>query len=240
MQHKIRFAAIDKQKGELVRGEFPYFWLVIRDVCLVPDEEIGRKVKSLLVCERRLETEEEVVACLNEHSVKPWHTVIDSGYDATGVYIFAMRNGINAIKGGTEHDYVHGGGKRIFSVERPLHACLNRSPMFKYLTQNGKRIPDPREPLYWKYSKHGIRDRLYWLRANTIYETPGDVSVDYKKHQEAEERVVREMPNGERVSDWVQLKERNDQFVNECYIAMQIDQSGLIGSHSFNKPKGKT
>ena len=91
-------------------------------------------------------------------------------------------------------------------------------------------MPDPREPLFWLYSKSGIRERLYWLRKTTDYQTPGDVSEDYQHHQEAEERLARKHPRtGEEIVEWIQLRKRNDQFVNEAYIAMQVDMAGLIG-----------
>jgi hypothetical protein len=55
------------------------------------------------------------------------------------------------------------------------------------------------------------------------------VSEQYQNHLDSEERVEREVPEtGEMRPVWVQKKKRNDLFVCECYIAMQIDQAGLI------------
>lgn len=103
-------------------------------------------------------------------------------------------------------------------------------------------MPDPREPMFWLYSKGGIREQLHWLRTETSYETPEDVSDDYRSHQESEERVESINPgDGSRSYKWIQHRDRNDQFVNEAYIAMQVNQAGMILGDSAkadnNKPK---
>jgi len=82
--------------------------------------------------------------------------------------------------------------------------------------------------MFWTYSKAGIRERLYWMRSETIYETPEDVSEDYKAHQDAEERIDKINIDGTHVWRWIQHKKRNDLFVCEAYIAMQVDQAGMI------------
>ena len=161
-----------------------------------------------------------------------WQGVADSGDDTTHVYRFCLQHGINAIKGGKEAFYAHsqdGGARRIFSPERPLHSMINAPAKFQYVSTLEGNRPDPREPMFWLYSKSGIRERLYWLRNEPKWETPEDVSEDYQRHQEAEERVaMKHGRTGETIYEWVQQKTRNDQFVNECYIAMQIEMAGMI------------
>ena len=223
---KLRLFAIDRQQGQVARGEFPHWWMVIRDFAIVKDS-----LQSLLVWEGKIETDDGVIATLKEHNCQVWQGVADSGDDTTHVYTFCLRNGINAIKGGAEQWYPHppNGHRRIFSVEKPLHKMINRDPVYPYIDTADGQVPDPREPLFWLYSKAGIRERLHWLRAETTWDTPGDVSEDYHKHMEAEERVSRRHPRtGEEITEFVQQKSRNDLYVCECYIAMQVEQAGLV------------
>lgn len=227
-----RFFALDRQQGTAAKGEFPYWWLTIRDVRW--DEE-KQKLRSRLVYEGKVESDEQVIKILDEHGCDRWMGVADSGDDTVHVYQFCMQYGINAIKGGANQFYAHeGGARRIYAPETPLHSMINRPPMFDYVPVDlgaGRSavLPDPREPLFWFYSKHGIRERLHWMRNETIYETPEDVSDDYRAHQEAEDRTEETMPDGSTAIRWIQLKDRNDQFVNECYIAMQVDMAGMTG-----------
>jgi hypothetical protein len=209
-----------------MKNEFPYWWLVIRDF-----SRDASGLHSLLVFEDKMETDDEVLHQLKLHECTPWHGVADSGNDTTHVYLFCLQNGINAIKGGKSIFYAHPGGARtIYSPEKPLCQMLNRQQSYPSIQVGRDTVPDPREPLFWLYSKSGIRERLYWLRKTTDYQTPGDVSEDYQHHQEAEERLARKHPRtGEEIVEWIQLRKRNDQFVNEAYIAMQADMAGLIG-----------
>lgn len=221
---RLRLGAIDRQQGERVKGEIPHWWLCIRDFKVENDTLI-----SQLVFEGRMETDEEIIRELDDNKVQRHHVVADSGDDTTHVYTFCLKYGINAIKGGIGKLYAHeGGALRIYSPEVPLHSFINRPSMFPYIEMNGEMWPDPREPHFWQYSKQGIRERLHWLRTYTDYRTPDDVSDDYKSHNEAEERVERTLPSGEPITEWIQQKKRNDQFVNECYIAMQLDRAGGI------------
>jgi len=218
-----RIFALDYQQGSLIKGEFQHWWLVIRDFLSTGD--------SLLVFEGKVETDNNVIEILDRHGCVRRHGAADSGHDAEHVYRFCLRHGINAIKGGQQPFYSHGTDrsgnqiKRIWSDERKdfLHHRLNAPP------SQPDRADEPR---FWLYSKHGIRERLHWLRTGGAlkWEVPGDVSEDYKKHMEAEELVTKTLPStGERVTDWVQRAERNDLFVCECYCALQAEMAGIIG-----------
>lgn len=224
--NKGRLFALDRQQGEADKGEFPHWWLVIRDFAMTP-----KGLKSILVYEGKCETDEGVIAVLDEHQCNRWMGCADSGDDTTHVYRFCLKYGINAIKGGNEELYAHEKGvRRIFSVERPLHAMLSGPPLFPYVQGVDGPEPDDREPLFWLYSKPGVRERLHWLRTNTEWLTPGDASDDYKEHMAAEERTTRSHPRtNQEIVEWVKLKKRNDMFVCECYIAMMVDMVGLIG-----------
>lgn len=212
-----RFASLDRQSGAREKGETPYWWLVIRDV------DAGGN--SLLVFEGKLETDEDAAAVIKAHEVRPTAVVADSGFDTMHVYKFCLKHGYNAIKGSDSAFFNHeDGGRRIFSPERPLHQMVGDGP-----TQD-----DPvDEPEFWLYSKQGIRDRLWWLRAapEVKWQVPDDVSEDYQAHMEAEEQATRKSPQtGEVITFYKQLKIRNDLLVCECYIAMQMEMAGLIGA----------
>jgi phage terminase large subunit GpA-like protein len=187
------------------------------------------------VFEGKIETDEDVVDAVRRHDVCPRHVVVDSGDDTTHVYQFCLRHGFNAIKGGRGDMYAHevldpsdSKGrktitvKRIFSQEKPLHEMLNMPPT--------QALPED-EPQFWLYQKAGIRDRLHYLRASKEipWEVPSDVSSDYMAHMEAEVIEKRRDARGYDVTEWVQIRDRNDLFVCECYIAMLMEMAGLIG-----------
>jgi hypothetical protein len=224
-----RFFALDRQQGETAKRELPHWWLVIRDVL--------RNGDSQLVFEGKVETDGNVIEILDRHECVRRMGVADSGDDTKHVYAFCMRNGINAIKGGNEDWYTHheviGGAqrafKRIYSPEEPLHLYAECPPLY-----DGPHI---NEPMFWRYSKKGIRDRLHYLRhpdprvKDPIkHEVPGDVSEDYQKHNDAEKLEVQRTGRTQSPTMvWRQVRERNDLFVCECYIAMMMEMAGLIG-----------
>ena len=143
-KRRLRLFALDRQLGESAKGELPHWWMVIRDV-----DDLGN---SLLVFEGKVETDENVIAILEDHQCERHHGVADSGADTMHVYLFCLKHGINAIKGGKDAWYKHpDGARRIFSPERPLHSMINQEPLFPYMAQGGELVPDPREPLFWLY-----------------------------------------------------------------------------------------
>jgi hypothetical protein len=239
-----RLFALDRQQGTLAKGELPHWWLVIRDVLTNGD--------SLLVFEGKVETDENVIEILDRHECLRFSGVADSGDDTTHVYQFCLKYGIHAIKGGKEAFYAHPDkSKKIYSVERPLHAMLNAPSKYEYTWQEvpeyssdgtaipvAKLAPVKEEPMFWLYSKAGIRDRLSWLRAGGFvkWEVPGDVSNDYKKHMEAEELEKQVDATGHITMVWRQYSERNDLFVCECYIAKLMEIAGLIGIGAIEEP----
>jgi hypothetical protein len=235
---RLRLFSLDKQQGVQAKNELPHWWLVIRDFKV----EDGVGLRSLLVYEGMRETDGQVIETLREYKCNMWQGVADSGDDTTNVYLFCMQHGINAIKGGKEQfGYSHvNGTRRIFSPERPLHKMIGRESKFPYRNIGGDLVPDPREPMFWLYVKPGIRERLHWLRENTKYETPENVSEDYANHQEAEQREEHRNPSDNSIEyRWIQKKDRNDLFVCEAYIAMQVDQANLIVSLEIMKQKQK-
>jgi hypothetical protein len=214
----FRFGALDRQQGSLAKGELPHWWGVIRDFKRLPD---GR-IRSLLVFEGKLLTDEDAAGVMNENGVLPAAVCCDSGDDTTHVYRFCLKHGFSAIKGEQRDTFHHeDGALRVFSPERPLYAMTGGQP-----TREDERD----EPLFWLYSKSGIREKLNWLRTSSMvdWETPSDVSDDYRAHMDSERMEDRKV-SGRIVKAWVQYAERNDLFVCEAYQAMMADMAGIIG-----------
>jgi hypothetical protein len=227
---RLRAAALDRQQGSKAKGELPYWWAVIRDFKI-----FFGVFRSVLVAEGRFETDEQAVAFLDEHGCLRHQCVADSGDDTDHVYAFCLRYGINAIKGGAHQWYAHdNGARRTYSVPRPLCEMMNVPPKFpKVEEMDGNRmieVFDDREPMFWLYSKGAIAERLHWMVNNTQYDTPDDVSEDYTKHHDAEERTLIKNPrDGSEVVVWVKIKDRNDLLVCERYCVMIFDMSGAMG-----------
>jgi len=211
-----RYFAIDRQRGSVARGEVPYWYLVIRDAA-----DSGA---SMLIYEGRLESDEDVIKCLQEHECIMRHGVADSGDDTAHVYQFCLRYGINAIKGSSQATFSHGvEGKKIFSQERPLWRMRNLP---------GPTRDDPLdEPQFWFYSRLGTMDRLRWLQTPAAggevkpkWEVPSDVSEEYQRHMEAWDR--------EQDGKWVQVRKRDEAFKCETYIAMLMEMAEIIGAEA--------
>lgn len=208
----VRVAAIDRQQGSLRKGGLPHWWMVIRDSDAVANTE--------LVYEGRIDMDNDVVDIVKTHDVKPWNVVVDTGDDTLHSYRFCLRHGYNAIKGRGEATFSHkDGSRRIFSEERPLHVMLS--------APRSRPNSPAEEPLFWLYSKQGIRERLQWMRTNRHFGVPEDVSPDYLSHMESEELQDRRL-KGELITEWVQVRERNDLLVCEAYVAMMLDMAGLF------------
>jgi hypothetical protein len=217
----VRFGAVDVQRGMvLTEGDHPHHWMVVRDF-----DALGN---SLLVFEGRIETESDVTQTLRDLGVEPRHVVVDSGDGdtTTAVYRFCLARGFHAVKGGNQAFYSHSdGSRRIFSEERPLCLMLGVPPV----------SPDEplAEPQFVLYSKHGLRERLAWLRSSkdVRWEVPSDVSETYKRHLAAEERRERLHPRSNEITvEWVRLQRRNDLLACECMIALLAEMAGLIGA----------
>lgn len=215
----FRFGLLDRQQGSIAKGELPHWWGLIRDFKALPD---GR-IRSLLVWEGKLPTDEDAAGIMREHEVYPKAVAVDSGDDTTHVYQFCLRYGFNAIKGEPRDWFRHDDdSKRLFSPERPLHTMIGAPP---------SQADERDEPEFWLYSKTGIRERLNWFRTSPMvdWETPSDVSDDYRAHMDAE-RLEDRTVSGRKVKAWVQYADRNDLFVCEAYAVMMADMVGMVGN----------
>jgi hypothetical protein len=230
-----RYFALDRQQGSLAKGEFPHWWIVIRDVLTTGD--------SRLVYEGKALTDENAISVLDDHQCVRIRGVADSGDDTTHVYTFCLRYGIHAIKGTPEPFFTHEvpkiepetgktriiSVKRIYSPTRPLHLMLGAGPT----RQN--RLE---EPQFWLYSRGGIAERLDFLRTGGAvkWEVPEDVSDDYKSHMEAQELEEQRDKRGFTQMVYVKVKDRDDLLVCERYIAMQMEMAGVIGAQAEKLP----
>ena len=246
-QRTQRFGAADRQQGSFAAGELPHWWQMIADCQKYPAGHpplllAPGGIHIALLYESKVLTNEDLVANFRRHEVPPACVVADSGWDAENVYLLCLTHGYNAIKGDGKSLFTHpDGGRKIFSIEKPLHTMVNQSPRHPYLTINGRRHPDPREPLFWFYLQSGIMDRLAWCRAEDAkirsgqpgmvrLDIPADVSEDFKAHLDSWSREERRLHDGQPVPIWRQHKTRDDLFFCLCYIVMQIEMAGLIGA----------
>ena len=208
-----RFAAGDRQRGTFSQGELPHWWLLIVDVELMPDN----KIHVMVVFEGKLLTDLDLAQTIQEHKVVPTCVVLDSGWDTTNVYQVCLRNGYSAIKGEPIALFAHPSeGKKIYSVEKPLHSMVNRPPIYDYLLVNMVYVPNPFEPMFWHYSKLGAFERLEWLRSSPDIKLiiPSDVSQDFISHMGSWIRDEKEKKDSsERVTQWKQTRERDDLYV---------------------------
>jgi hypothetical protein len=218
-----RYFALDRQLGIAAKGEKPHWWLVIRDY--MPNGD------SQLIFEGKLHTSSEVICVLDSHGCRRDHGVADSGADTDHVYAFCLKYGINAIKGGQTPTYKHSDGiTQVWSEPKPVFTMIDgAAPLYDYV--DGR--PDDREPYFWEYSKHNIRNLLAYLMDTTSFATPDDVSEDYTAHMNAmEKKVGRHSRTNEPFEYWEVSKgeRRFDLRVCECYCAMLFKMSGKMGA----------
>jgi phage terminase large subunit GpA len=218
---KLRLFALDFQAGHEGKAD-SHFWMIIRDLQF---DAVRARLRSRLVFEGKLESQTEVLRVLAEHECGMGDGVCDSGFDTEAINQFCYQNCIHSVKGGTRDYYIpeENGARRCLDKPQPLCKMLDRPPRTGHVNH-------PQEPKFWIYSKQMIRHKLAWLRDNTDWETPTDVSDTYLKHMQAEVLQKRQLRTGETIFEWIQQRERNDLYVCECYIAMQIDMSTLMAS----------
>lgn len=229
---RLRAFSLDRQQGERRKGELPYWWLLIRDFKIM-----WGVLRSVIVFEGKVETDEQAISIIDDHQCLHHHGCADSGDDTEHVYQFCYRYGIHAVKGGAAQWYAHDDNiKRSYGPEQPLHRMMNMPEKYKYVDSEvkGDRLiqePDEREPMFWLYSRGAIAERLYWLQTNSQFEVAEDVSIDYKNHMDAQERVVVKNPRtGFEVIEWHKRKTRDDLLICERYCVMILDITGAMGS----------
>lgn len=224
----MRVATVDKQRGVAEDGELPHYWALIMDW--------GRDGSSLVVWEGKILTDSDLLAILADHKVDPWLTYVDSGDDTIEVYKLCARHGFNALKGDKVSTFFNPQKKRRlpYTDEKALWEMMPTArPAYPRVRLAGGQFGNhPREPLFVRYSKHGVREILFHLQNSERPPTiPKDVGEDFRRHMAAEERVMKANPDGAQVPVWkCPPKRRNDLFVCMCYQAMVAHMAGLIGA----------
>jgi hypothetical protein len=224
----MRVATVDKQRGVAEDGELPHYWALIVDW--------GRDGSSLVVWEGKILTDSDLLAILEEHKVYPWLTYVDSGDDTIEVYKLCARHGFNALKGDRVSTFFNPQKKRRlpYTDEKALWEMMPTArPAYPRVRLAGGQFGNhPQEPLFIRYSKHGVREILFHLQNSDRPPTiPKDVGEDFRKHMQAEERVMKANPDGAMLPHWkCPPKRRNDLFVCLCYQAMVAHMAGLIGA----------
>lgn len=238
-----RLWAADKQRGYKSQGQLTHYWLVIRDVLANCD--------SRLVFEGLVQTDGELISTLDEHHAPRYAGVVDASWDTKAVMEMCYRNGLNAVMANQSHRglFLHTRDKvrRFYSEAKPIHSELNMRPRFNYTPTAQGWQPAKEEPVIINYNKAGLLRNLFFVRdqkqvvtlnsAPRIpdtweyieWETPGDVSEDYKMQLESWERVSMKQ---ERTKDEIEgfEKKRKDDHMLMCegYIAMLMDIGGFL------------
>lgn len=225
-----RIAAADRQKGTRAAGELPHWWHVVADVETLSD---GR-VHILIVSEGKVLTDANLVATFRDHDVKPSAVLIDSGWDTDHVYEICMEHGYYCVKGGGDSLFAghEDGSKKIYSPAKPLHAMINQSPRFDYVTYQGELCVHPEEPMFMHYSKYGLLDFFAWLRTSPKiwFEIPSDVSQDFQEHLMAwgmEQK--KKSGSDEIVKQWKQYSQSDHLLMCCCYVGLLLLDAELIG-----------
>ena len=222
----------DPQRGVSRDGESSHYWAVIRDWKRMENGQLW----SRLVWEGKLSLDEDFDAKRKEYNVSKDNfsspmVMVDSGDRATTVYKFCARYHYAAIKGESRDDYSHdvfnddyevvSKVQRVYGPEQTVEAFFGDHA-------GGRPIEVP----FTRYSKRGLRISMQdVLAAEEIdFEVPDDVSLDYKKHWDAEgvEDVTR--PDGSIERVFKQYAPRNDLYVCELYQLLFAHVLGLVGS----------
>lgn len=237
-----RLWAADKQRGYRAQQQLSHYWLVIRDV--MPNCD------SRLVFEGLVQTDGELIATLDEHKAPRFDGAVDASWDTKAVMEMCYRNGLNAVMANQSHRgmFLHSDKvRRFYSEPKPVHGELNMRPRFRPIPTAAGWQPAREEPRVFFYNKAGLLQNLFFVRdqkqivtANAAprlpdpweyieWETPGDVSEDYKLQMESWERVsVRQQKTKDDVEGFEKKRKDDHLLMCEGYIAMMMVISGLL------------
>lgn len=235
---QVRFGAGDYQQGETSKGELPHWWAVIADLAIDPDG----KIHLLIVYEGKITTDDNLVAVFKDHEVMPSAVILDSSWSTAHVYQLCLAHGYYAVKG-EDTDLFSGhedGSRKIYSPPKPLHAMVNQPPVYPYQLVRGEHIPNAQEPMFIRYSKFGLMNRVAWLRSSPMvnFEIPSDVSKDFVSHMDSWQLEPR--PNQKTLQveqQWRQRRDRDDLLQCVCYIALNAEDAGFIGGMFLEQGK---
>lgn len=237
-----RLWSADKQRGYKAQGQLSHYWLVIEDVL--------SNCSSQIVFEGQVQTDTELIAVLDEHKAPRSSGVVDASWDTKAVLEMCYRNGLNAVMGNKsmQGSFLHksDGVRRFYSEDKCIHAELSMPPKFNYSPTRDGWIPNREEPIVIFYNKGGLLQNHFFIRdhkKNVLgnnpnaerweyieREVPGDVSEDFKLHNEAWERVpvVKKATNDE-VEGFRKVRPADHMLMCCAYIDLLKDWCGLLG-----------
>lgn len=208
-----RFAFADWQRGK--DNDLPHFWLLIQDWTDGGD--------SLIVFEGRVDSENELVAILNEHGVTPISVAVDSGWDTPNIYSLCLRRGFNAVKSDDKLYWRwEDGTERFYDRQKPLFIQANAMPC---------RPDDPSsEPDFILYSKYVTMERLIYMQQSKEikYEIPADVSDDFTSHFNSWTVEQVRQKDGQTVMKWRQTRDDDHLFQCAAGILPFADLAGIF------------
>jgi hypothetical protein len=216
----VRIMTVDKQAGKTKYDEAPHYKVIIRDW--------KPNLDSRLVWEGSVLTDEELDELREKYSVYPEYVIVDSGHRSVDVYQMCARFEYSAIKGTENQSFPHilPSGEKVSRIYAPLQ---RKDPFIGDPSgRQGKRSIK-----FILYSKQSIRDTLDYIRKNTKWEVPDDVSDQYIKEMDAEEIRIKYTKNGEPKPEWCEIipGAPNDFFVCECYQALFVQVLVDVGGY---------
>jgi hypothetical protein len=173
MKNRVgRLWKADWQKGYAHKSELEHFWLVIKDV----DEFCN----DLLVYEDRIDSENELIAILEEYdALENGAGVIDCSFNTKHLLQFVYqtvasyaekgkRCGINAIMSNESHRglFLHREDKvrRFYDEGQAICGKLSVVSIFDAVDTEQGLAPDPREPIVINVNKGGMIANHFFIR----------------------------------------------------------------------------
>jgi hypothetical protein len=241
-----RLGGGDWQQGYKSLGELTHYWVVIEDV--LPN------CSSQIVFEGIIATDEELVNTLDDFKVPRHAFRVDASKNTKAILSLCYREGLSAVSGIKSHtgSFRHADGtRRFYSEPKAIANELNMPLKFDPVHVRGddgkvKLEFDPREPVVVYYNKAGLLANHFFIRdmkANVLRNNPqataddyiervipGDVSEEFKQHNESWERVQnRQQKTNDDVEGFRKVRRADHMLMCLGYIDLQKDESGLLG-----------
>jgi hypothetical protein len=243
-----RSATADWQQGYKAKGELQHYWLLIEDVMPSCDSQI--------VFEGMVESDSELLAELDAHTVPRSACWIDCSKNTKAILQLCYQNGMNAVNLQLSRvgSFLHEDGvRRFYSKGKPIHLELNTPPVFELRTVRDRKtgkvtsLPNPEEPLVVSLNKAGTLSNHFFIRnmrANVLaaddtagperfisVEIPSDVSEAFRKQNESWEYLPGHRPkNKEDGVEGFKQRSRNDHLLMcRAYSDFLKEWTGLLG-----------
>ena len=194
----LRALTVDKQRD--------HYWFVVR-----AHRADG---SSMLLNAGTVREWSQIIELQKQYQIPPLCTMIDAGYDTSGVYAFCAKNGYLAMIGDQRKEWIHRQGRQQF---RYFYSPINRIQI------SGMQA----SVVYW--SNDRVKDILakLWSGSLMAFEIPKDVVNVYAAHMTAERKkdVVNKV-TGEVTRRWERIRTRDNHLWDcEC---MQVAWSLMM------------